>query len=156
VDSNEEFWETFEEVPFKTPQLTVQKREGDGMLRRALENYPSMSAYVDSLQLKQLRNRREAAMLARVIDFSLGELGVSRTRKFSGTEVMIRRIVAISIGDHLNSWEAASQIEEGQRSLLTEKQQRKMLGAAKLQRALDSEVKGKDTPPTNKRSGGKE
>jgi hypothetical protein len=115
-------WPSFESVPFKGPTLTVNK-QGDGMLRRALENHPSVSGYVESLQLKQSRNRKEASMLGRMIDFNLAELGIKKARAVSSTEVAIRRLVAITYGDRHSSWDTASHVEDGKFSLLTSKQE---------------------------------
>jgi hypothetical protein len=153
--AGEDFWPSFESVPFKGPTLTV-KKQGDGMLRRAMENHPSESGYVESLQLKQSRNRNEAAMLGRMIDFNLAELGVKKARTLSSTEVAIRRLVAITYGDKHSSWDTASHIEDGNFSLLTNKQERQMLSAAKLAKQVEASDGGPTGKPAAKSKAGTE
>lgn len=147
-----EFWAEFAKVPFKTPRLTVKKGDGDQMLRRALENYPTVSGYVNSLSLKQKRNKREAAMLARMLDFNIGELGVKKARQIGSTEIAIRRLVAITYGDQNNDWAVASQIEDGDSNLLTAKQRRKMLQDAKLAKQF-ALLDDTEKPAGNKKAG---
>jgi hypothetical protein len=143
--AGDDFWPSFESVPFKGPTLTV-KKQGDGMLRWALENHPSVSGYVESLQLKQSRNRKEAAMLGRMIDFNPAELGVKKARRLGSTEAATRRLVAITYGEKHSSWDTASHIEDGNFSLLTNKQERQMLSAAKFAK----QVEASDGRPTGK------
>jgi hypothetical protein len=91
-----------------------------------------------------------------MIDFNLGELGVTKARKLSSTEIAIRRIVAITYGDKHNNWDTASHIEDGHFSLLTARQERQMLSAAKLARQLESPETKTNLKPAAKGKAGNE
>ena len=65
------------------------------------------------------------------MDFNIGELGINKARKLSSTEIIMRRLVAILHAEQTNNWQVTSQLEEGQFTLFSDKQRRKMLSQAK-------------------------
>ena len=66
------------------------------------------------------------------MDFNIGELGINKARKLSSTEIIMRRLVAILHAEQAKNWQVASQLEEGQFTLLSDEQRRKMLSQAKM------------------------
>lgn len=135
----EECWEAWTEVPFRGPTLTVKREESDMMLRRALENYPSASAYIESLSFKQNRNKEESQMLGRMIDCYIKDLGIQKTRKLGMTDIAIRRIAALSIGEKKGDWVMATQLEERETGLLSAKQRRRLHSHTKLAKQFDDD-----------------
>ena len=58
------------------------------MLRLALTNHPSVSAYVESIAWKdRYRNRYEETKAARMMDFNIGEVGIDFVRRMNSTEI---------------------------------------------------------------------
>ena len=135
-DSEDVFWDGMAKSSFRGPTLTTKRKEGEEMLKRALENYPTITAYVESLNLKVKRNLHEAMTLARVLDFNIAELGILKTKELGSTHVTIRRIGAISMADRTGNWNVACEIEDSPMDLLSTKQQRQILSAAKAKKAL--------------------
>ena len=134
---NEEFWELFREVPFKTPVLRVDELVGENMLRLALTNHPSVSAYVESIAWKERsRNKYEATKLARMMDFNIGELGIDCVRRMGSTEIAMRRLSALQVAERQGGWTLATHIDESVSGLLTARQQRHMLAAANLEQKM--------------------
>lgn len=115
------------------------------MLRRALENYPSVTGFVENLTtgMERIRNKKEVKLIARVIDFNIDQLGVDIVRELHSTEVLMRRMAAIVYAEeNNNNWAVASHIEEGDTSLLSDKQKRRMLSSARLEQRIQASASG--------------
>jgi hypothetical protein len=76
---------------------------------------------------KQARNQREAATLARIIDFFVDQYGEHALRTSDAMEVACRRLLAVTAADQTGNWTLAAGYEE----LPT----RALPGPVKLQRA---------------------
>ena len=134
IVKDDDWFREFAKQPFKSPTLTC-KRACPGMLRRILENRLSVTEYVEREKIGLPRNRKESLVLARIMDFLIADFGILKMYRNDGMEVAIRRLSAIITADQTGSWEAATHIEDGHVGLLSQKQRKEILEAARLERA---------------------
>ena len=133
---DKKFWRDFMKVPFPVQTLRYDSSEGGSMLRRALTNYPTVSAYVESKVLKQLRNQREAQVLGRSVDCLIDEFGIMKAKDSKAVEVLMRRLAAILMAERTGSWEAAEELVREDNDLLDERTMKRIRKSAKLQKEL--------------------
>ena len=140
---NERFWATVADQPFLEQTLLVDTLEGEMKLRKALTNYPTVSAWVEARQLGALRNKREAATLGKLLDCIISSIGVLRAKNELAVEVSLRRLTAVLMADKTGNWDAVRQLEEDHEDLISKSMRRKLHKSAKLRKELASSKKSK-------------
>ncbi|CAN8063814.1 unnamed protein product [Agarophyton chilense] len=133
---NKKFFEKFAARPFPEQSLQVDLLLGENMLRKALTNYPTVSAWVEAQRLTNLRSKREAASLAKIVDCIIGSFGIMRARRELAVEVALRRLAAVIMAENSGNWDAARELEEDDNELVPEKYRRRLHKSAKLRREL--------------------
>ena len=132
VSHKARFWANFKKIPFPVQTLRYERMEGEKMLRRALTNHPTVSAYVDSKVFKQLRNSKESRVLARSIDCMIDEFGIDKVKNSQAAEVLMRRLAAILLAERTGSWEAADELVSEDTDLLDDILKKRIRKSAKL------------------------
>ena len=114
------------------------------MLRRALTNHPTVTAYIQSKSFKQLRNSKKSVILALSIDCMMDEFGIDKVRKSKSAEVLIRRLAAILLAERTGSWESADKLVNEDTDLLDVSLKKKIRKSAKLAKEFAKRKSGKE------------
>lgn len=118
-----DYWDSRSKRPFQQVDLHDSKRHGPGMLRNALRNFESFSAYAESKQFSSLRNGSEIKSLCVTLDCLFNEMGTRDAAYSLTAEFIIRRICSVLQADDTGKWDHAEEIEgRGSKDILTHEQ----------------------------------
>ena len=125
---------------FPPMELMVSERITEETLLNIFSAASTVSTYVDSARYSNIRNRKEARVLARAVDFLIADLGIKQTARLRATEVLIRRLAAIHEAEATGEWAVANELEESswRREMISEKVRRRMLRSARLNKEVSS------------------
>jgi hypothetical protein len=72
----------------------------------------NLSAFVATTRFITRRNKREAQVLARAIDFIVDQLGMAAVSKLDAMEILLRRLAAVLYAEKTGDWDTAKWFEE--------------------------------------------
>lgn len=92
---NIRFFKKLTRWSFPDQAVLVDSPKGEIMLRKALKNYPTVSAWTAARNLSGNPNKNEAATLAKIIDCMISSLVVIRAKDEPAIELAIRPLAAL-------------------------------------------------------------
>ena len=129
-----------EKQGFPPIELMMAERITAETLLNIFSSATTVSAYVDSAHYNGPRNKKEARVLARALDFLIADLGMKEMARLRASEVLIRRLAAIHEAEATGEWSLANELDETswRREMVSEKVRRRMLRSARLSKDVSS------------------
>lgn len=151
------YWLERSKRTFQPVDLLDEKPYGRQMLRNALKNHESFSAYAESVKLKSIRNQTEVRALCAVLDSLFFEMGVQAASKSATAEFTVRRMAAVMEADLTGGWTHAEEIEGrgGSGSIMDPEQLSNYHKRNKARQRFRGETPRKTKPASEKGGGDK-
>ena len=128
------------ESGFPPMELMVTERITEETLLNIFSTANTVSTYVDAARYVGARNRKEAKVTARTLDFLIADLGLKEAMRLRATEVLVRRLAAIHEAEPTGERAVASELQETswRREMVSKKIRRRMLRSARLSKEVSS------------------
>ena len=128
------------ESGFPPMELMVAERITEETLLNIFSTANTVSTYVDAARYAEARNRKEARVIARTLDFLIADLGLKKAMRLRAMEVLVRRLAAIHEAEATGEWAVASELEETswRREMVSQRVRRRMLRSARLSKEVSS------------------